>query len=116
MILAFEKVEIKKNRFVDLSFLGLLDLDGALRAKTGELERVVNILKAELVGFFFQWGDEALVEADGGAALAANDVVMVVARLLGQVEGFAFEGESLGEAGLAEGVEDSVDGGAVAHL
>jgi hypothetical protein len=53
LILAFEKVEIKKNRFVDLSFLGLLDLDGALRAKTGELERVVNILKAELVGFFF---------------------------------------------------------------
>jgi len=101
---------------VDLSFLGLLDLDGALRAQTGELEGVVNILKAELAGFFFQWGDEALVEADGGAALAANDVVMVVARLLGQVEGFAIEGDSLGEAGLAERVEDAVDGGAVAHL
>ena len=39
----------------------------------------------------------------------------MVTGLLGQVEGFAFEGESLGEAGLAEGVEDSIDGGAVAH-
>ena len=96
--------------------MGLLDLDGALRAKTGELERVVNILKAELVGFFFQWGDEALVEADGGAALAANDVVMVVARLLGKIKSFALEGESLGEASLVERVEDAVDGGAVAHL
>ena len=37
-------------------------------------------------------------------------------RLLGEVQGFAFERESLGEACLAEGVEDSVDRGAVAHL
>lgn len=41
---------------------------------------------------------------------------MMVTGLLGQVEGFAFEGESLGEAGMAEGVEDSIDGGAVAHI
>jgi hypothetical protein len=40
----------------------------------------------------------------------------MVVRLLGEVQGFPFEGESLGEACLAEGVEDSVDRGAVAHL
>ena len=41
---------------------------------------------------------------------------IVVVGLLGKVKGFAFEGESLGEACLAEGVEDPVDGGAVAQL
>ena len=73
-------------------------------------------MEAELTGFFFQGGDQALVEADGGVALAADDVVVMVVGLLGKVKGFAFEGESLGEACLAEGVEDPVDGGAVAQL
>ena len=80
------------------------------------MQGVADVLEAELAGFFLERCDEALVEANGRATLAANDVVMMVTGLLGQVEGFAFEGESLGEAGLAEGVEDSIDGGAVAHL
>ena len=45
---------------------------------------------------------------------AADDVVVVVIGLFGKIESFSFEGDSLEEACLAEGFEDSVDGGAVA--
>ena len=45
---------------------------------------------------------------------AADDVVVVVIGLFGKIESFYFEGDSLEEACLAEGFEDSVDGGAVA--
>ena len=47
-------------------------------------------------------------------AFAADDVVVMVIRLFGKVESFSFEGDSLEEACLAEGFEDSVDGGAIA--
>ena len=58
-------------------------LFGAFGAEAGELEGVADVMEAELFGFFFQRGDEAFVEADGGAAFSADDVVMVVAGLLG---------------------------------
>lgn len=73
-------------------------------------------MEAELFGFFFQRGDKAFVEAYGGAAFSADDVVMVVAGLLGKIEGFALQDEALNEAGLPEGLEDAVDGGAIADL
>jgi hypothetical protein len=53
------------------------------------LEGVADILEAELFGLFFQWGDQALIETDGGAAFPADDVVMMVIRFLGKIEGFA---------------------------
>jgi hypothetical protein len=39
---------------------------------------------------------------------------MVVVGLFGKVESFPFEGDSLDEACLAEGLEDPVNGGAIA--
>ena len=60
-------------------------LAGAFCAETSQLEGVVNVLKAELAGFFLERCDEALVEADGGVTFAADDVVVVVVRLLGKV-------------------------------
>jgi hypothetical protein len=41
-------------------------------------------------------------------------MVMMVAGLLGKIEGFAVQNDPLDQAGLPEGLEDSVDGGAVA--
>ena len=75
---------------------------------------MADVLEAELAGFFLERCDEALVEADGGVTFAADDVVVVVIGLFGKIESFSFEGDSLEEACLAEGFEDSVDGGAVA--
>ena len=75
---------------------------------------MTDAVEAELAGFFLERCDEALVEADGGVTFAANDVVVVVIGLFGKIESFSFEGDSLEEACLAEGFEDSVDGGAVA--
>jgi hypothetical protein len=39
---------------------------------------------------------------------------MVMVGLFGQVESFSFERDSLDEACLAEGLEDPIDGGAIA--
>jgi hypothetical protein len=39
---------------------------------------------------------------------------MMVVGLFGKVESFSFEGDSLDEACLAEGLKDPVDGGAIA--
>ncbi len=39
---------------------------------------------------------------------------MMVVGLFGKVESFSFEGDSLDEACLAEGLEDPVDGGTIA--
>ena len=39
---------------------------------------------------------------------------MVVVGLFGQVESFSFERDSLDETSLAEGLEDPIDGGAIA--
>ena len=91
-------------------------LFGAFGAEAGELEGVVDVVEAELFGPLFKGGDEAFVQADGGAAFPADDVVMVVAGLLGKIEGFALQEEALNEAGLPEGFEDAVDGGAIADL
>ena len=44
---------------------------------------MTDIVKAELLGFFFQRVDQALVETDGGAAFPADNVVVVMAGLLG---------------------------------
>jgi hypothetical protein len=41
---------------------------------------------------------------------------MVVVCLLREVERFALENEALDQAGLPEGLEDSVNGGAIADL
>ena len=48
-----------------------------------------DVVEAELFGLLFQGGDQALVETDGRAAFPADDVVMVVAGLLGKIEGLA---------------------------
>jgi hypothetical protein len=39
---------------------------------------------------------------------------MVMVGLFGKVESFSFEGDSLDEACLAEGLKDPIDGGAIA--
>jgi len=77
---------------------------------------VADVVEAELFGLLFQWGDQAFVEADGGTAFAANNVVMMVIRLLGEIEGFSGQDDPLDQAGLPEGLQDAVDGGAVADL
>lgn len=73
-------------------------------------------MEAELAGFFFQRRDQTFIEADGGAAFPADDVVMVMAGLLRKIKGLALENESLNQAGLPEGFQNSVDGGPVADL
>ena len=73
-------------------------------------------MEAELFGLLFQWGDQAFVETDGGAAFPADDVVMMVIRFLGKIEGFAPEDDPLDEAGFSQGLQNPVDGGAVADL
>ena len=60
-------------------------LFGAFGAEAGELEGVADVAEAELAGFFFQGGDEAFVEADGGVALPADDVVVMVVGFLGKI-------------------------------
>ena len=59
-------------------------------------------MEAELFGLLFQWGDQAFVETDGRAAFPADDVVVVMAGLLGKIEGLARQDEALNEAGLPE--------------
>ena len=78
-----------------------LRLGGAFGAETGELEGVADIVEAELLGLLFQRGDQALIETDGGAAFPADDMVMVVAGLLGKVEGLARQNDPLDQAGFA---------------
>jgi hypothetical protein len=53
-------------------------LFGAFGAEAGELEGVADVVEAELFGLLFEGGDEALIQADGGATLPADNVVMVV--------------------------------------
>ena len=73
-------------------------------------------MESQLLGFFFQRGDQALVETDGGAAFPADDVVMVMTGLLGKIEGLASQDNTLDQTNLAEGLQDAVDGGPVADL
>jgi hypothetical protein len=54
-------------------------LFAAFGAETGELEGVTDVAEAKSFGRLFQGGDEALVQANGGAAFPADNVVMVVA-------------------------------------
>ena len=60
-------------------------LFGAFGAEAGELEGVADVAEAEFFRRFFEGGDEAFVEADGGVALPADDVVVMVVRLLGKI-------------------------------
>jgi len=46
---------------------------------------VTDFVKAELLGFFFQRGNEALIQTNGDAALPADDVMMVMIGLLGKI-------------------------------
>jgi hypothetical protein len=78
------------------------------------LEGVADVVEAELTGFFFQGRNQALVEADGGVAFAADDVVVMVLRLLGKVESFSPKRDSLQEAGFIKGFEDPIDSGSIA--
>ena len=71
-------------------------------------------MEAELTGFFLKRGNQALVEADGGVAFAADDVVVMVLRLLGKVESFSPKRDSLQEAGFIKGFEDPIDSGSIA--
>ena len=71
-------------------------------------------MEAELAGFFLERCDQALVEADGGVAFAADDVVVMVLRLLGKVESFSPKRDSLQEAGFIKGFEDPIDSGSIA--
>ena len=71
-------------------------------------------MKPKLPGFFFQSGNQALVEADGGVALAADDVVVMVISLFREVESFSAKRDSLKKAGFIKRFEDPVDGGAIA--
>ena len=91
-------------------------LFAAFGAEAGELEGVADVAEAKSFGRLFQGGDEAFVQTNGGAAFPADDVVMVVAGLLGKIESFALQDEALNEAGLPEGLEDSINGGAIADL
>ena len=77
---------------------------------------MADIAEAELAGFLFQWGDEAFVQANGGATFSANDVMMVVVRLLGEVKRFALENEALDQAGFAKGLENAIHRGPVADF
>jgi len=90
--------------------------DGALGAEAGELEGMADIAEAELFGPFFQRRDEAFVQADGGAAFPADNVVMVVAGLLGKIEGFSGENDPLDQARLPQRFQDAVDRGPVTDL
>jgi hypothetical protein len=56
---------------------------------------VTDAVEAELAGFFFQRGDQALVEAYGRVAFTADDMVVVVGRFLGEVEFFSSDDNSL---------------------
>ena len=77
---------------------------------------MTDIVKAELFSLFFQRGDQALIETDGGAAFPADDVVMVVAGFLRKIEGLSCQNDPLNQAGFAEGLQNSINGGAVADL
>jgi len=89
-------------------------LAGAFCAEPGQLEGVADVVEAELTGFFFQGRNQALVEADGGVAFAADDVVVMVLRLLGKVESFSPKRDSLQETGFIKGFEDPIDSGSIA--
>jgi hypothetical protein len=78
------------------------------------LEGVADVVEAELTGFFLKRGNQTLVEADGGVAFAADDVVVMVLRLLGKVESFSPKRDSLQEAGFIKGFEDPIDSGSIA--
>ena len=80
------------------------------------MEGVPDVVKAELFGLLFQGGDQALVETDGGAAFPADDVVMVVAGFLRKIEGLSRQNDPLNQAGFAEGLQNAINGGAVADL
>jgi hypothetical protein len=56
---------------------------------------VADVVEAELTGFFLKRGNQALVEADGGVAFAADDVVVMMLRLLRKVESFSPKRDSL---------------------
>ena len=66
------------------------------------------------MGFFLKRGNQALVEADGGVAFAADDVVVMMLRLLWKVESFSPKRDSLQEAGFIQGFEDPIDSGSIA--
>jgi hypothetical protein len=78
------------------------------------LEGVADVVEAELTCFFLKRGNQALVEADGGVAFAADDVVVMVLGLLGKVESFSPKRDSLQEAGFIKGFEDPIDSGSIA--
>jgi hypothetical protein len=84
-------------------------LFGAFGAEAGELEGVADIAEAELTGFFFQRGDEAFIQADRGAAFPADNVVMVVAGLLGKIKGFPVKNDPLDETCFPQGFQNAVD-------
>lgn len=75
---------------------------------------MADVAEAELTGFFLKRGNQALVEADGGVAFAADDVVVMVLRLLREVESFSPKRDSLQEAGFIKGFEDPIDSSAIA--
>ena len=75
---------------------------------------MADVVEAELTGFFLKRGNQALVEADGGVAFAADDVVVMVLGLLGKVESFSPKRDSLQEAGFIKGFEDPIDSGSIA--
>ena len=71
-------------------------------------------MEAELTCFFLKRGNQALVEADGRVAFAADDVVVMVLGLLGKVESFSPKRDSLQETGFIKGFEDPIDSGSIA--
>jgi hypothetical protein len=75
---------------------------------------VADVVEAELTCFFLKRGNQALVEADGGVAFAAYDVVVMVLRLLRKVKSFSPKRDSLQESGFIQGFEDPIDSGSIA--
>jgi len=77
---------------------------------------VADVAEAKLLGLLLQWGDQTFIQADGGAAFPADDVVMVVTGLLGKIKGFPVENDPLDETCFPQGFQNAVDGGAIADL
>lgn len=77
---------------------------------------MLQVLEAESAGFLFQWGNQALIEADGSPTLAAYNMVVVMFGFLEKKEFFAANEDLLDQTGFEQGVENPVDRGSVASL
>ena len=73
-------------------------------------------METEIKGYLFKRCYHALLKADGGIALSADHMVVVVRRFLGKVELLAFDNHALEESRLIQGVKDPVNGRPVADF